>query len=130
MSNEALTETLLDTLRHTLEDAKALDTRVLDVHELTTVTDYMVVASGTSSRHVRSIAQRLREATEKMGFPMLGVEGEQAAEWVLLDLGEVVVHVFQAAIRPFYAIERLWDLAEHLPDHSSTSQAEGHGLSP
>lgn len=130
MSNQALTETLLDTVRHTLEDLKALDTRVLDVHELTTVTDYMVVASGTSSRHVRSIAQRLQEATEKMGFRLIGMEGEQAAEWVLLDLGEVVVHVFQAAIRPFYAIERLWDMAEHLPDLGSAHQADGRGLGP
>jgi ribosome-associated protein len=112
MSNHVMNETLLDTVCHTLEDMKALDVRVLDVHELTTITDHMVVASGTSSRHVRAMADRLREAIEERGHRILGMEGEQGAEWILLDLGEVVVHVFQVEVRPFYAIERLWDMAE------------------
>ena len=91
-----------------LEELKGVDIRVLDVRGLTSITDRMVVASGTSTRHVKSLADNVARKTREAGFRALGVEGEQAAEWVLVDLGDVVVHVMTPAIREFYALEKLW----------------------
>jgi ribosome-associated protein len=70
----------------------------------------MVIASGTSRRHVQSIADRLVERAKAAGYPLVGLEGATAAEWVLVDLQDVVVHVMQPAIRDFYKLENLWDL--------------------
>lgn len=94
----------------TLEDIKAIDVRVLDVRKLTSITDFMVVASGTSRRHVRGIAERLVEEAKKEGFPAMGVEGEQESEWVLVDLVDVVVHIMQAETRQLYDLEGLWSV--------------------
>jgi ribosome-associated protein len=91
-----------------LSDLKAQDVRVLDVRRLTSITDHMVVASGTSGRHVRSIADRLIEAAKKAGQAPLGVEGQESGEWVLVDLEDVVVHIMQPRIREFYKLEDLW----------------------
>jgi ribosome-associated protein len=93
-----------------LDDMKAREVRVLDVSRLTSITDYMVIASGTSRRHVKSIAERLVERAKAEGHAPLGVEGTEAAEWVLVDLQDVVVHVMQAEVRDFYKLEKLWDL--------------------
>jgi ribosome-associated protein len=93
-----------------LDDMKARDVRVLDVSRLTSITDYMVIASGTSRRHVQSIAERLVERAKAAGHPPVGIEGADAAEWVLVDLGDVVVHVMQPETREFYKLENLWDL--------------------
>lgn len=93
-----------------LEDLKARDVRVLDVRELTAITDYMIVASGTSARHVRSIAERLVEKAKAAGRAPIGVEGADQAEWVLVDLDDVVVHVMQPRVRDFYKLENLWDM--------------------
>jgi ribosome-associated protein len=93
-----------------LDDMKARDVRVIDVRKLTPVTDYMIVATATSDRHVRSIADRLvRDATEA-GCEPLGTEGEEAGEWVLVDLQDVVVHVMQGKVRDLYKLENLWDM--------------------
>lgn len=94
-----------------LDDMKARDVRVLDVGQLTSITDYMIVASGTSDRHVRSIADRLVERAKAAGYPPLGVEGADGGEWVLVDLQDVVVHIMQPRIREFYKLENLWDLS-------------------
>lgn len=94
-----------------LADLKARDVRVLDVRELTAIADYMVVASGTSDRHVKSIADHLVEAASAAGCPPLGVEGAGSGEWVLVDLADVVVHVMQPRTREFYKLESLWDMA-------------------
>ena len=94
----------------TLDDMKARDIRVIDVRKLTTVTDYMIIASGTSDRHVRSIANRLVERATEEGCKPLGTEGGDAGEWVLVDLQDVVVHVMQGKIRDIYKLENLWDM--------------------
>lgn len=93
-----------------LEDTKARDVRVINVRKLTTVTDYMIIATGTSDRHVRSIAGRLVERVTDAGCDPLGVEGEEAGEWVLVDLHDVVVHVMLPRIRDFYKLENLWEM--------------------
>jgi ribosome-associated protein len=93
-----------------LDDMKARDVRVIDVRKLTTVTDYMVIASGTSDRHVRSIADRVVERATAAGCKPLGTEGEDAGEWVLVDLQDVVVHVMLNRVRDLYKLENLWDM--------------------
>lgn len=91
-----------------LEELKGVDIKVLDVSSLTSITDRMVIASGTSTRHVQALANNVVLKAKRAGFPALGVEGEQAAEWVLVDLGDVVVHVMMPPVREFYALEKLW----------------------
>lgn len=93
-----------------LDDMKARDIRVIDVRKLTTVTDYMIIASGTSDRHLRSIADRVVERATEAGCTPMGTEGEEAGEWVLVDLQDVVVHVMLGKIRDLYKLENLWDM--------------------
>ena len=101
-------EQLKDTVVEALEDVKAQDLAVLPVRHLTSLTDYMVIATGTSNRHVRSLADEVQEKVKEAGGGVIGVEGEQAGEWVLIDLGDVVVHVMQAQVREYYNIDELW----------------------
>lgn len=91
-----------------LADMKALEVKVLDVRGLTDVADCMVIASGTSDRHVRSVAQRVVERTKEAGFRPHGVEGQQDSDWVLIDLNEMIVHVMLPRVREFYGLEKLW----------------------
>ena len=91
-----------------LEDLKAQDIKVLDVRGLSNVTDLMIVASGTSDRQVKAIAYHVVEKAKKKGLPPLGVEGEQAGEWALVDLGDAVVHIMLPQTRDFYNLEKLW----------------------
>ena len=84
---------------------------VLDVRNRTSITDDMVFASGTSTRHVKSLADSVAKAARDIKMPPIGVEGEQEAEWVLVDLSDVVVHVMLPKTREFYALERLWSSA-------------------
>jgi len=93
-----------------LDDMKARDVRVIDVHRLTTMTDYMVIATGTSDRHVRALAGRLVERATEAGCKPLGMEGEDAGEWVLVDLQDVVVHIMLSRVRDLYKLENLWDM--------------------
>jgi ribosome-associated protein len=93
-----------------LADMKALEVKVLDVRGLTDVADFMVIASGTSDRHVRSVAQRVVERTKEAGFRPHGVEGQQDGDWVLIDLSEMIVHVMLPRVREFYGLEKLWDI--------------------
>jgi ribosome-associated protein len=93
-----------------LDDLKATDVSVLDVRHLTTVTDTMIVASGRSERHVRAIADEVVVQCKKEGYRPIGVEGKNVGEWVLVDLGDVVVHVMQPRAREFYNLEKLWDI--------------------
>ena len=93
-----------------LDDMKALEIKVLDVRGLTDMADTMVIASGTSDRHVRSVAQRLVERTKAAGFRPHGIEGQQDSDWVLIDLNEIIVHVMLPRVREFYGLEKLWDM--------------------
>jgi ribosome-associated protein len=93
-----------------LADMKALEVKVLDVRGVTDIADFMVIASGTSDRHVRSVAQRVVEKTKEAGFRPHGVEGQQDSDWVLIDLSEMIVHVMLPRVREFYGLEKLWDI--------------------
>ena len=111
---------LADLVTMALADIKAFDIEVLDVHEMTSITDFMVIASGRSNRQVKAMAGKVVEAARAAGIKPLGIEGEGQAEWVLVDLGDVVVHAMQPATRNFYQLEKLWSPVEesrkHLPD--------------
>ena len=92
-----------------IEDMKGQDVNVLDVRGMTDVTDTMIIASGTSNRHVKAVADRVLEALRDAGVKPLGVEGEQQGEWILLDFGDVVVHIMHPETRRFYELEKLWN---------------------
>ncbi len=108
MHNEELAQVAIAAL----EDLKAQDITTIDVRDKTSVTDFMVIASGTSSRHVKSLAENVLEKIKARGVRPLGSEGLDGGEWALLDLGDVVVHVMLPATRQFYDLERLWQGAE------------------
>jgi len=107
---------LLDIVIAALEDLKGVDIRVIDVRELTSITDRMVIASGTSTRHVKALADNVALKARERGYRPLGIEGEQAAEWVLIDLGDVVVHVMLPETRTFYGLEKFWSVGNRDPD--------------
>ncbi|MCK4950349.1 MAG: ribosome silencing factor [Gammaproteobacteria bacterium] len=113
------TDEMKELVISTLDDLKAVEVRVLDVQEMTSVTDIMIIASGTSNRHVKSIADNVVEAAKKNGVRPLGIEGDQASEWILVDLGDVVVHIMKPDTRDFYNLEKLWSFKEHgsVQDH-------------
>ena len=99
---------ITDLVVDALDDLKAVDTKIVDVRGLSSVMDFLVIASGNSSRHIKSLADNVVVKAKAAGCPPIGVEGENAADWVLVDLGDVVVHVMQPAARSFYDLERLW----------------------
>jgi ribosome-associated protein len=91
-----------------LEDIKARDIVVLDVRKLTSLYDTLIIATADSARQVKSLAQHVRDALKAAGATILGVEGEQSGEWVLVDAGDIVVHIMQPATRAYYNLEELW----------------------
>lgn len=91
-----------------LDDAKAEDIVTIDVHEKSSITDQMIICSGTSSRHAMSVADRLVDACRKNGLMPLGVEGQGVSDWVIVDLGEAIVHIMQDESRRMYELEKLW----------------------
>jgi ribosome-associated protein len=103
---------LLENVLHDLDDIKAVNVKFFDVHKFTTIADYMVVATGTSSRHVNAIANNLIRKMKERHILALGIECDRACEWALVDLGSVVVHVMQANTREFYQLEKLWSPME------------------
>ncbi|MBB4130100.1 MULTISPECIES: ribosome silencing factor [unclassified Xanthomonas] len=115
---------LLATVREAVEELKAKDVVEIDVRGKSSVCDYMVVASGTSTRHVKSIAEEVVKFAKRLDVMPLGVEGEREAEWVLVDLGDVVVHVMLPRVREFYALERLWTVGDQRPDDADADPEE------
>lgn len=105
-----MSKSLSDIVVGALEDIKAKDIVVLDVTSLTDVMDTLVVASGNSNRQVKALADNVVDECKKAGFPPLGMEGQDTAEWVLVDLGDVVVHVMLPETRAFYELEKLWSV--------------------
>jgi ribosome-associated protein len=101
---------LCDLVIEALEELKAIDIVRLDVRDLTTVTDYMIVASGTSNRHVKALVDAVAEKAREAGHRPAGMEGEEGSEWVLLDLQDTLVHVMLPRVREFYNLEKLWSL--------------------
>ena len=118
---------LLQTVRAALEELKAKDAVEIDVRGKSSVTDFMVVASGTSTRHVKSIANEVVVFAKKLDIMPLGVEGEREAEWVLVDLGDVVVHVMLPRVREYYALERLWTVGDQPPSEIDEYGDDGRG---
>ncbi len=110
-------EALLQSVRNAVTELKANDVVEIDVRGKTSICDYMVVASGTSTRHVKSIADEVVKHAKQLDCQPLGVEGEREAEWVLVDLGDVVVHLMLPRVREFYALERLWTVGDQPPEH-------------
>lgn len=108
MQSENVKQLVIDAI----EDMKGTDITVLDVRGQTSVTDFMVIASGTSNRHVKSIADNVLDHCKKNGVRPLGIEGQDKSEWVLVDLGDVIAHLMLPATRHFYDLERLWDGSE------------------
>lgn len=110
-----------------LDDLKAVDVTVLDVAALTSLTSLMVVATGTSNRHVRAIADAARDAAKAAGYDVLGVEGETGAEWVLVDLVDLVLHVMLPATRTLYRLEDLWSARPRRSEAPTASEHTGDG---
>jgi ribosome-associated protein len=100
----------LNLIKNALDDMKSQDMIVLDVKDITPVTDYMIIVSGTSSQHLKSIVNHVRTEAKKHHIEVIGSEGEDAGEWILLDCGEVIVHAMLPEIRSYYELEKLWSV--------------------
>lgn len=98
-----------------LDELKAKDVHEIDVRGKTSIADILIIASGTSTRHVKSLADEVVKFAKKAGMLPLGVEGQREAEWVLVDLGDIIVHVMLPRIREFYGLERLWTVGDDMP---------------
>lgn len=118
MQLDELREVVVDAL----EELKAVDLKVLDVRRIASFTDLMVIASGTSDRHTKALADRLLEQCRQAGVRPLGVEGEREAEWILVDLGDIVVHIMRPQIRDFYNLEKLWSVGERAGNRSAAGR--------
>jgi len=101
-------ETMKKAVVAALEDIKARDVTALNVKKLTSMTDYMVIASGESSRQVKALARNVVDKLKQAGAEIVGMEGEETGEWVLVDLGNVIVHIMHPAVREYYNLEALW----------------------
>lgn len=104
MTIDSLHQAILDTL----EDSKAEHVLSLDVHNLTSVTDTMIICSGNSNRHVKAIANHVVKKSKELQMQPLGVEGVEEADWVLVDLGDIIIHIMHPKAREFYDLEKLW----------------------
>ena len=101
---------ILDLAMSVLEDMKAIDVLAIDVRELTSISDHMIFCTGTSNRHARSIIDRVVDKMKAISMPVLGIEGYDSGQWVLIDLGDAIVHVMLSDVREFYKLEDLWSI--------------------
>ena len=116
----------LQWIQNALEDAKTQNIAVLDVRKISDFTDYMVIATGTSNRHVQSSADKVVETLRGHGVRRVGIEGKQLGDWVLIDFGDVVVHVMREQTRDFYNLEKLWSDAKRVePGMKSKTHRKG-----
>jgi ribosome-associated protein len=115
VSSEALAAAAVSAL----EDIKARDISVLDVRKLTSLFDTVIVASAESARQTKALARHVQDKVRELGGHVIGVEGEDSGEWVLVDLGDVVVHVMQPAVRDYYNLEELWGGRRPLPSRAA-----------
>lgn len=106
MSNMSLSETI----RSAIEDLKGIDIVSIDVREMTSIADEMIIATGTSNRHVKALCRNLIDQAKEQGFRPLSSEGEDVADWILVDFGDMLVHLMLPDTREFYDLERLWSL--------------------
>ncbi len=118
------TENLSQIVVNALDDLKAVDIHVINVRGKLDITDVMIIASGTSNRHVKALANNVAVEAKNRGITPLGIEGEREAEWILVDLGDVVAHIMLPSVREFYGLERLWDWdADEQPQNLDVSPA-------
>jgi ribosome-associated protein len=122
-----MTKTLKDIVISALEDIKAMDITLIDVRDLTGIMDTMIVASGNSNRQVKALANAVVMDAKAAGYSLLGIEGENSAEWILVDFGEIIIHIMLPATREFYDLERLWSVrpSDPLPDSQENSSLWG-----
>jgi ribosome-associated protein len=102
-----------------LEDLKGIDIVVMDVHEITTITDYMVICTGRSTTHIKALADSVVKKAKAHKVSLIRIEGEKENEWMLVDLGDVVAHLMLANTRSFYSLEDLWEPIREMREHSS-----------
>lgn len=110
-------EDVLKTVMTSLEDAKAEDINKIDIRGKSALGDFMVIASGRSHRHVGAISDQLLRELKQAGYGSARVEGLPAADWVLIDTGDVIIHVFRPEVRDFYGIEKLWSIPDQVEAH-------------
>lgn len=115
-------DAMLTTAQQALDDMKAHDLVTIDLRPKSGIADFLLIASGTSTRHVKAMADEVTKKVKELGIQPLGVEGEREAEWVLVDLGDIIVHIMLPRTREYYGLERLWSVGDDLLDRSATDE--------
>ncbi|HUS98248.1 MAG TPA: ribosome silencing factor [Hyphomicrobiaceae bacterium] len=119
VSDEISSENLVKSISEWLDDAKAEDVLIIELAGKTSVADYMVVASGRSDRHVGAIAEQLQRNLKDLGHGRVHMEGKENCDWVLLDTGDIIVHIFRPEVRDFYNLEKMWQ-ADRPPEETTS----------
>jgi ribosome-associated protein len=114
MTNKAHSEQLANSIYQLLDEHKAVDIKKLDVTALTPFTDYMIICHGNSNRHASGLLNQVVSTLKKEGYQPKGIEGANKAEWILVDYGDVVLHIMQSDAREFYSLEKLWSITEEM----------------
>jgi len=120
-----MSEALKSLINQSLQDIKGKDIECIDVRELSDVMDFLIIVTGTSNRHVKSMANNLIEDAKESSIRPIGVEGMDGGEWVLVDYGDVVVHLMQQSAREFYELEKLWSTEPSTRKQKADNQVEG-----